>query len=126
MRLTFKATVAEHDDRNLSAAPDQTEFHDAALLLRLGRSEELARRQAEALNRRIEFLAWEPRPEKLLEQTLKAITEQLRGGAGTLCIYDAGAGAARCVEHVSTSGAAAVGAAHGGGAVPTSVAGEPL
>src|SRR4051794_30423609 len=78
---------------------EQNAHSDASFELRLQRLEQLARRQAEALARRIDFLASEPRAEKLLEQTLKAITEQLGGDAGTLCMYEGAAGSARCVEY---------------------------
>jgi signal transduction histidine kinase len=80
----------------------------------------LAHRQAEALARRIDFLASEPRAEKLLEQTLKAITEQLGGDAGTLCMYEAATGSARSVEYRTDSAAAGA----NGGAVPPFLAGE--
>src|SRR4051794_11808624 len=97
---------------------------DPSSQLELQRLEQLARRQAEALARRIDFLASEPRAEKLLAQTLKAITEQLGGDAGTLCMYEASAASARCVDYRHSLGdTAGVGA--GGGAVPALLASEP-
>src|SRR3954462_1195843 len=103
---------------------ERTARSDASFELRLQRLEQLARRQAEALARRIDFLASEPRAEKLLAQTLKAITEELGGDAGTLCMYEPSAASARCVDYRhSVSDTAAVGA--GGGAVPALLASEP-
>jgi signal transduction histidine kinase len=93
---------------------------DSARAAAVERLEQLARRQAEALARRTDFLASEPRAEKLLEQTLKAIAEQLGGDAGTLCIYEAVATSAWCVEYASDGDRGASGIS--GGAVPPSVA----
>src|SRR4051794_13346729 len=103
---------------------EQNAHSDASFELRLQRLEQLARRQAEALARRIDFLASEPRAEKLLAQTLKAITEQLGGDAGTLCMYEASAASARHFDYrLSPGDIAAVGT--DGGAVPVLLASEP-
>src|SRR4051794_24376891 len=100
---------------------EQNAHSDASFELRLQRLEQLARRQAEALARRIDFLASEPRAEKLLEQTLKAITEQLGGDAGTLCIYEASAASTRFVEYRTDTSPPALTV----GTVHPAMAGEP-
>src|SRR2546421_2720316 len=107
--------------RTSSSAAAQRAESDVARDLTIARLEQLTRRQAEALSRRIDSLASEPRPDKLLEQTLKAFVEQLGGDAGTLCVYEDPSGPARCVEYGCGVGDTGL---SGAGAVPPSLADE--
>src|SRR4051812_23052485 len=59
---------------------------------RLRKLERLASGQAQALSRRINALTAEPYSFKLVEQTLKAATEELGGSAGVLWAYEPGGG----------------------------------
>jgi signal transduction histidine kinase len=106
------------EGRTVSSLEAQQAETGVARDLTIERLEQLTRRQAEALSRRIDFLASEPRPDKLLEQTLKALVEQLGGHAGTLCVYEGPSGPARCVEYGRGVGVAGSG---GAGAVPPSL-----